>query len=1022
MSQPGSLSRFDMDSLRTRSACTCLPPWIFIVLVVAFTVIAILLPNVILQLFSAREQSELPEGITFIARDILKPSYDVSMQYEGIELRNGLRVLLGSDAKAEQASVVLCVYVGSLSNPRELQGLAHFTEHMLFMGSKKYPGENALDAFISKHGSFPNAHTYRSATCYFYEIDPDYLEESLDIFTAAFEAPLVKQSLIEREIIAVDNEHRDSIGDDRVRQDRIDEVTADLDHAYSRFTTGNIESLQKAAERLDLDIRQAVMDFVSKYYSSNVMSALIYSRHTLPQLESLAAKALSSLTNRHTTLPHWTSPYRAEHMGLLTKIVPIEDETKLKLVFPLPDFQKYYKTRPELYLATLLGHEGVGSIYSYLRKKGKVTHMEATTKGDTMGHYHIDISFKLPKEEVDYVDDIITALFEYVDMLKTSGPKQWLFEELVQVHNNSFQYRRKDITVNALVQLCRDLQNFPWRDALAGSHVFDTYDEDLIRRFTDLIDPSRMRVFIVSKRFENSTDMQEHYYKIDYKTEPIPVDKIERWKTTKNRIFTLPELNHFIPDNFRMAPHEDYYTCIPKLVINNPSFHMWFMQDRSLNTPYTTTRVMFRHPVLLASAENVAGLEMMIRVFQYSIAEPFYNAHLSGFDIHVGRYNGGLCIYVDGYNQHIHALVQRLMERLAVHRIAQWRTAFVKLKKEYEAYLLMTIHERHMDVFKLPDFVNPYLQENYFTVSQLLTALANCTVERTQQILNVLRNDSTVEAFVYGNSISAEAKAVADTITTTFKRGSLSFSETPAMRQVKLHRGVAYRQYKVNAQLSSNYLYMFFEVRAGDSEDRLAALCALFVKLIKEPLFNVIRTNEQLAYMVQAVEKGQQGSFGVAFYLVTSHKLSYVEERLAHFLRNYFKTFLAELPDNVFLEQKEAAMKQKLKRPQKMEDITGLFWQEMIDQSYLLQRITKEGAAMRTLSKNDLNAFYEEFFVQVTSTTVYALYLSNSTDKSRVQWSTDNYIITSLDSFRQDHEYHTFEKDHSVAHMTPLFK
>lgn len=64
---------------------------------------------------------------------------------------------------------------------------------------------------------------------------------------------------------------------------------------------------------------------------------------------------------------------------------------------------------------------------------------------------------------------------------------------------------------------------------------------------------------------------------------------------------------------------------------------------------------------------------------------------------------------------------------------------------------------------------------------------------------------------------------------------------------------------------------------------------------------------------------------GVAFYLVTGHELSHLEERFAIFLRQYFKTFLEELPDKVFMEQKEAAMKQKLKKPQKMEDITGLW-------------------------------------------------------------------------------------------------
>lgn len=53
-----------------------------------------------------------------------------------------------------QAAVGLCVGVGSFSDPWPIQGLAHFLEHMVFMGSEKYPKENDFDAFL------------RVSTCY----------------------------------------------------------------------------------------------------------------------------------------------------------------------------------------------------------------------------------------------------------------------------------------------------------------------------------------------------------------------------------------------------------------------------------------------------------------------------------------------------------------------------------------------------------------------------------------------------------------------------------------------------------------------------------------------------------------------------------------------------------------------------------------------------------------------------------------------------------------------------------------
>ena len=58
--------------------------------------------------------------------------------FRGLELANGMRLLLVSDAKAEVAGASLDVHVGSWSDPDDLPGLAHFCEHMLFLASKKY--------------------------------------------------------------------------------------------------------------------------------------------------------------------------------------------------------------------------------------------------------------------------------------------------------------------------------------------------------------------------------------------------------------------------------------------------------------------------------------------------------------------------------------------------------------------------------------------------------------------------------------------------------------------------------------------------------------------------------------------------------------------------------------------------------------------------------------------------------------------------------------------------------------------
>ncbi|KAJ8928147.1 hypothetical protein NQ314_019327 [Rhamnusium bicolor] len=85
-------------------------------------------------------------------------------EYKVIKLENGLIACLIADktpintpsdeifddesSSDEYAAAGLCIGVGSFSDPKEVPGMAHFLEHMVFMGSEKFPAENDFDSFI----------------------------------------------------------------------------------------------------------------------------------------------------------------------------------------------------------------------------------------------------------------------------------------------------------------------------------------------------------------------------------------------------------------------------------------------------------------------------------------------------------------------------------------------------------------------------------------------------------------------------------------------------------------------------------------------------------------------------------------------------------------------------------------------------------------------------------------------------------------------------------------------------------
>ena len=118
-------------------------------------------------------------------------------------------------------------------------------EHLLFMGSEKYPVENEFDAFMSKHGGCENAFTESETTTYHFSIPQEYLQGALDRLSQFFIAPLLLKSGVERELKAIESEYQLNKQSDHARLQQLWSTTScNPDHPFSQFQWGNIKSLK----------------------------------------------------------------------------------------------------------------------------------------------------------------------------------------------------------------------------------------------------------------------------------------------------------------------------------------------------------------------------------------------------------------------------------------------------------------------------------------------------------------------------------------------------------------------------------------------------------------------------------------------------------------------------------------------------------------------------------------------------------------------------------------------------------
>ena len=141
------------------------------------------------QRYFARSMMSSPvENFMKISPPKLETSQSDDRLYDQFYLENGIPVTVVSDVKSEKSSACLAIRVGAAADP--LPGIAHITEHAVFLGSEKYPKENEYKQWLSKNGGGSNGGTGMESTSYKFNVNAGAFEHTLDIFSQFFKTPL----------------------------------------------------------------------------------------------------------------------------------------------------------------------------------------------------------------------------------------------------------------------------------------------------------------------------------------------------------------------------------------------------------------------------------------------------------------------------------------------------------------------------------------------------------------------------------------------------------------------------------------------------------------------------------------------------------------------------------------------------------------------------------------------------------------------------------------------------------------
>lgn len=758
--------------------------------------------------------------------------------YRYLTLDNGLRALLMHDAGAQKSAAALAVNVGHFDDPADREGMAHYLEHMLFLGTAKYPKVGEFQNFISHHGGTNNAWTGTEHTCFFFDVTPEFFAPALDHFSQFFIAPLFNEEALDKERQAVESEYRLKLRDDSRRLYQVQKETINPSHPFSQFSVGNLETL---GDRHDVSIRSEIIEFYHRHYSSDLMTLTVMGPQSLDELEQLICEGFSPVENRHLAGKSITIPFTTpEQTGIMIEVEPLKDLRKLILSFPLPNTDQYYQNKPLSYFAHLLGYEGENSLMLALKELGWITSLSAGGGASGSNYREFTVNCNLTPEGLGKVEEIIEALFCYIDLLRSEGLNEWRYQEKQAVLESVFRYQETTRPLDIVSHLVINMQHYQPEDTIYGDYMMSGYDEALLKQLLNHLVPENLRVTLLAK--DGHYDHRAKWYDTPYSVTPFSEQQYQKFHNPVCDLsITLPPKNPYICYNLESKGIESDVK-FPQLVQELPGFRLWHLQDTEFRVPKGVIYIAIDSPHSVASTRNIVMTRLCVEMFLDSLAKETYQAEIAGMSYNMYAHQGGVTLSISGFSQKQPELMKMILERFARRAFSQSR--FDSIKQQLQRSWQNSAHDR--PISQLFSALTGLLQPNNPPYAELYNVLETIEVDELPFFVEKILAQLHVEMFVYGDWRKCDALRLADTLKNALRVKDQEYEESLRPLVMLGHNGTF--QKAVHCDQEDSAILVYYQ--SENTSPRSISLYSLANHLMSAAFFHEIRTKQQLGYMV----------------------------------------------------------------------------------------------------------------------------------------------------------------------------
>ncbi len=761
-----------------------------------------------------------------------------------IRLNNGLEAFLISDPGVHKSAAALGVEAGSWQDPKEYPGMAHFLEHMLFMGTTAYPSESEYMQYINDHGGNPNAYTAPERTLYSFSIDNDAFKGAFDRFSHFFVDPLFLPSSIGRELHAVDQEHAKNIEHDGWRAYMILKETGNPHHPNAGFSTGNAATLAGIPQ-------EALKKWYREHYSSNRMHLVAMSPLPLEEMIQLTVEKFSAVPNHNLESPAYPDEvFSTQQKGRFLYIKPVKDLKMLSLLWHLPkEIALDNETGTPTLIAYALSNGTENGLLEQLKREKIAENISVSTDRWSKDSLLFNIDIALTEAGMKQIDTVLQRTFQALNRLKETGVPRYIFDEQQKMAKIAYEYQSRSDAYTFVIQsaaalINEKLETFPQKNCMPMR-----YDSRLIRTTLDTLTADSCVYIVMAdpKLTGVLPTLQEKWMSASYAIKEIPKTHILAWADAKpHPLIDIPSANPYLPESLALIPTSENLPAHPVLIAQEDLGKFYFKQDQKYQVPETAALISLKTPQMDGSAKSHALFALYERALTEKLCSPLFYAQQAGLKVAFFQKKFRAGVSVTGYSEKIPFLLKTLFQSL--QNVSPTAAEF----DIYKQSLLSTYDNasKELPVRQSVQLLNSMIYNNSPTFRAKYQALKNISYEDFLGFTHEVFKTTYAEGMIYGNITAIEAENIWGNLKTTLNPAP--FLESKHYKTGVLSPVDKLGPYMVvqNTERQGNSVVLMLHEGTFSMEKRAAQ--EILSNALKDDFFKTLRTKQQTGYIASS--------------------------------------------------------------------------------------------------------------------------------------------------------------------------